>query len=393
MKPETSQNIQKVKLHILGKKQSAFIASMLYNLNIEPANVSKVELVATEEKSSIFLNEDWFNDFSTEEQASILVHEVLHYTLQHDLRMGRRDPEMYQKACDQVVNNLLLDMDYTLPDAEQSFTKTKYQNMAVEAVYKDIEEETQNKKDQNNKSSGSGNGSSFGNDLSPSPGSIVQQNKRNQQVLNADMANQAQGNKSVGSDGNVFEQLFKDIKESRLDWRTILHGFADEVTNSEMSYHQFNRRFIPMELYLPEMKGENKIGRIALAFDVSDSVSNEEAQAFLSEIKKIKSDINPETISVTTFNHKIVAQFEIKEDDDLNDVKMDISGGTNLLPVFDYYNKKENEPVFLIVFSDLEVYQYPKKTNYPVIWICVNNERAEVPFGKLVHITSEDLTE
>ena len=139
MKPETSQNIQKVKLHILGKQQSAFIASMLYNLNIEPANVSKVKLVATEEKSSIFLNEDWFNNFPTEEQASILVHEVLHYTLQHDLRMGRRDPEIYQKACDQVVNNLLLDMGYTLPEAEQSFTKTKYQNMAVEAVYKDIQ--------------------------------------------------------------------------------------------------------------------------------------------------------------------------------------------------------------------------------------------------------------
>lgn len=390
MKPETSQNIQKIKLHILNKKQSAFIASMLYNLTIEPANVDKILLHCTNEKSSILLNEDWFNSFNTQEQASILVHEVLHYTLQHDLRMGKRDPEIYQKACDQVVNNLLLDMGYELPQAEKNFTKIKYNGMAVESVYKDIEQETK-KKQNNNKSSNS----SFGNDLPKNNSGIPdqsQQNKRNQQILTADMSNQAQGGESAGNSGEVFKELFKDIKDGTLDWKVILAGYVDEISQNEMSYHQFNRRYIPMELYLPDTKGVAKINKVALAFDVSGSVSKKEAKAFIAEMRKIKSDVNPETMSVTTFNHDIVAQFDIKEDDDLEEITMDISGGTALTPVFDYYNKTENQPNFLILFSDMWVDDFPEKTSYPVIWICINNPEFTAPFGKTIHITSEELT-
>lgn len=390
MKPETSQNIQKIKLHILNKKQSAFIASMLYNLTIEPANVDKILLHCTNEKSSILLNEDWFNSFNTQEQASILVHEVLHYTLQHDLRIGKRDPEIYQKACDQVVNNLLLDMGYELPQAEKNFTKIKYNGMAVESVYKDIEQETK-KKQNNNKSSNS----SFGNDLPKNNSGIPdqsQQNKRNQQILTADMSNQAQGGESAGNSGEVFKELFKDIKDGTLDWKVILAGYVDEISQNEMSYHQFNRRYLPMELYLPDTKGVAKINKVALAFDVSGSVSKKEAKAFIAEMRKIKSDVNPETMSVTTFNHDIVAQFDIKEDDDLEEITMDISGGTALTPVFDYYNKTENQPNFLILFSDMWVDDFPEKTSYPVIWICINNPEFTAPFGKTIHITSEELT-
>ena len=390
MKPETSQNIQKIKLHILNKKQSAFIASMLYNLTIEPANVDKILLHCTSEKSSIFLNEDWFNGFETQEQASILVHEVLHYTLQHDLRMGKRDPEIYQKACDQVVNNLLLDMGYELPQAEKNFTKIKYNGMAVESVYKDIEQETK-KKQNNNKSSHS----SFGNDLPKNNSGISdqsQQNKRNQQILTADMSNQAQGGESVGNSGEVFKKLFKDIKDGTLDWKTILAGYVDEISQNEMSYHQFNRRYLPMELYLPDTKDVAKINKVALAFDVSGSVSKKEAKAFIAEMCKIKSDVNPKTMSVTTFNHNIVAQFDIKEEDDLEEVTMDISGGTALTPVFNYYNKTENQPNFLILFSDMLIYDFPKQTSYPVIWICINNPKFTAPFGKTIHITSKELT-
>ena len=210
MKPETSQNIQKVKLHILNKKHSAFIASMLYNLSIEPANIDKVMLYCTSDKNSVLLNEDWFNGFNTAEQASILVHEVMHYTLQHDLRIGRRDKDIYQKACDQVVNNLLLDMGYELPQEEKDFTRTKYNNMSVESVYKDIEQETKQKNPKQPPNS------SFGNDIPESNSNIpdqTQQNRRNQQILSADMSNQAQGNQSVGKDGDIFSKLFKDIKE------------------------------------------------------------------------------------------------------------------------------------------------------------------------------------
>lgn len=403
MSSELNNAIKTVKLKILSKQNSAFISSMLYNLTfVENPSIDKIQLDCSTEGEFVHINPEWFLGYETNHQASILVHEVLHYAMQHDIRRGPRDEKLYQKACDQVVNNLLLDMEYELPEEEKAFTQSKFKNMSLEAVYNNLEEEEkQNQKNNKNNKNGSGSGSnnpnsgsSFGDDVS-NQSNITQtnKNKRNQQLLNADAVEKMQSNKSIANCGQDFEQLFKEIKEGKLDWRTVLAGFVDEITQNEVSYHQFNRRYLPMDLYFPDTKGIATIGKIALAFDVSGSVSEEETEAFLAEIKKIKDDINPEIISVTTFNHKIVDQFEIKQDEPLDSIKMRISGGTALTPVFNYYNSPENQPNFLIVFSDMYVDDFPEKTPYPVIWVSINNPDAEIPFGKVIHITSKELTE
>lgn len=391
MSPETYQAIQKCKLHILNKEHSAFISSMLYNLNIVDAPVETVQLVTSETSNQILLNSNWFTNFSTEEQASILVHEVLHYALQHDLRRGQRNPSSYQKACDQVVNNLLLQMGYELPAKEKNFTKYKYKNMAVEAVYKDIEEERLNNEKNNNNNNNQPN-SSFGSDLNcQNFASNTQQNKRNQQVLSSDLANQAVGNKSIGNSGEVFSKLFEDIKSGKLDWKTILSAHVDEITLGGLSYSSFNRRYLPFGLYLPDNSSENTIHKIAVALDVSGSISEEQAKNLLAEVKRIRDDIEPENTSIMTFNHDIVDIFDIAAHDSFDSVKLRISGGTALESVFEYYNKPENQPKFLIVFSDLYCTPITEKPNFPVIWVCIDNPNAITNFGKLINITSEDL--
>ena len=105
--------------------------------------------------------------------------------------------------------------------------------MAVEAVYKDIEQEQQQEQQDNkNQNQNNNSGSGFGSDLVFQSGSTAQQNQRTQQVLSADMSQKAQSNKSIGSDGSVFEQFFKEIKEGKLDWRTILAQYVDEISQN-----------------------------------------------------------------------------------------------------------------------------------------------------------------
>lgn len=387
------------KLRLINKPHNAFIGSLLYDLNIVP-NYSVKDAFLDSIKQEMHLNPEYFCRLTHEQQATVLAHEVYHYALMHDLRRGQRDSELYQKAADQVVNNLLADGGFELPiDIE---VDPKYAKQSTETVYNMMEDDIKNNGDSNNNinntngnsGSGNGSGSSLSNDLNTNQ-QIDQDaiNKVQASITKADAAEElANGTSmSAGNSGSVFETLFKKIKEGKLNWITILQEYMDELTQGEQSWARLNRRWLPYDIYAPDVVSENHIEKVALAFDVSGSVSQAEIRAFLNEMKLIKNQLDPETMDVVTFNHKIVDIFTIAKEDNFDEVKMNIDGGTNLHPVFKHYMKKENQPKFLIVFSDLYCEAITEPTPFETIWVCINNAGAKTNFGKLIHVTSEEL--
>ena len=330
-----------------------------------------------------------------EQRMTALAHMAVHFSLQHDIRRNFRHPQLYQNACDQVTNNILAQMDF---DMENEPYEEKYRGLTVENVYEHMVRE-QGKNSDNNSSDngGSQSGNDFGNapntpsgngsDLSDAVDnpSTAQTNQRNQQSLQAHKAA-----KDHYKFGDAFENLFDEIKESKLDWKTRLHQFTNQVVQGGLDYRQFNRRMIPLELYLPATQSDQQIEKITLDFDVSGSVSEEQIQAFLAQIQKIKNDLNPKVLEIITFNHDICEVITLEESANISEIKMRTGGGTDLDPVMDYND--ENPPEFLIVFSDLYCDVRNKKPPYPVIWVCIDNEDATVNFGEIIHITSEELT-
>lgn len=410
-------NWQKIKLRILAKKHSAFIASIISSLDfIETDKVDKIELntykTDMDKKDYVSININWFNQYNIEEQLSIIIHVILHYALQHDLRICDFNPDLFQLASDQVVNNLLIQMGYTLPKAELRITRREFVNLTVESVYKLLEKELkepEKDKELNKNFDNSANfnsidfnkihgsiGSSFGKDIiSNKTDEIISGTKkglRNQILFNAEALDKAQGNKSVGDSYASFESLFRNIdKQGELNWKAILSMYVNNIINSGLNYTQFNRRLMNLNLYLPDVKSINSIDNIVLALDISSSVTKEQITLFLQEISKIKRDIEPEKLTIITFNTRIKKVYEFKKFENISDIKMEIGGGTNIIPVFNYIKDNKIKPTFLIVFSDLIVKKYFKNPNYPVIWICIDNKSARPPYGKLIHINSKDL--
>jgi predicted metal-dependent peptidase len=69
-----------------------------------------------------------------EEWKFVLAHEFLHAALRHDARCENRDPELWNVACDYVVNGWLVEMGIgTLP--EFVLYDGQFSSMSVEAVY------------------------------------------------------------------------------------------------------------------------------------------------------------------------------------------------------------------------------------------------------------------
>lgn len=366
------EHINLAKLATLNKKHFAFIGSMLYKLAIKPTEeIASIYLDGS--KSTININPEWFVNLSPEHASSMLAHEVLHYTLQHDLRRGHKEPSAYQKACDEVVNNLLMDFGFKLP--EDISVNRQYQDKSVDYVYKHVLSETPDHKDL------------------PDEPDDDNTRERNNNIIQANMADIASGSKGITDSGSVFQELFKEITSGSINWKLILMEHFNELSQGDKSYHDLDRRNLVLGLFEPVDESIATVKRVAIALDVSGSLSRNQIKIFLKEIKAIAESLNPEIISVCTFNHSIVDIIEFKQGDDLSTVNIKISGGTDLLPVFKHYNQPNNEPEFLIVFSDLEVYDFPKETKYHTTWVCLDNNEATVPFGKLLHISSGDLDE
>ena len=397
----TAEDCQKAldeaKLHMLTKQHNAFLSSLLYNFEVTPDDQNTKTIHHNLTESKIGVNSNWFCNLEPNLRATAIAEQLYHIAFMHEWRQGQKDPQLYQKACDQVVRNMLTTAGFEL--LHNAPVDTKYKNLSVENVYTEMEKEWNkgNDKNQNNGSGGGNNNDPLGNDVNPDNSSGDQPSPQAQQRLqqalnNAAMAEEMTSGKQMAKEGQEFEHLFENINKGKLAWNVILQNYLNERTQGEITYERFDRRMLPYDLYLPTNISQANINKVAVAFDVSGSVTEEQIRAFLREMHTIKDQLNPKKMDVVTFNHHIVDIFTFTEYDQINNVTMDIDGGTDLEPVFNHYLEPANKPEFLIVFSDLECDPIQDKTPFDTIWICIDNPEAEVNFGKLIHITTEELT-
>lgn len=73
-------------------------------------------------------------DLSEEEWRFVLTHEYLHAALRHDLRCGDRDPELWNVACDYVINGWLTEMNVGVMP-QFGLLDQRFQGLSAEGVY------------------------------------------------------------------------------------------------------------------------------------------------------------------------------------------------------------------------------------------------------------------
>lgn len=389
MSNELDNKVNKAKLLLLKKKHFAFISSMLYKLNcVEDVTTSTMYYNGLD--NSIHLNPLWFNRLSDQEACSALAHEALHYALQHDIRKGNRDPELYNKAADHVVNNILMDYGFELP-ADVPVDR-RFQNKTTEYVYKFMEEEQKNNDDdQDEQDENEQPDSPFGSDIIFNLPTPQYQAQRSRETLSANQNDESTlgKGKGIGSSSVTFSELFSSILSGKQSWRDILLEYLNEKSQGDRDWANLDRRMLQLGYYMPDTKTDSRINRIAVAIDISGSVTHNQLDYFLRETKTIKNSLNPELLDVVSFNTALTGLWTFKEHESFDDLRIEIDGGTSLEPVWNHYSKPTNKPTFLIVFSDMYV-NIPPKSDYEVIWCVVDNPNWKPPYGKAIYINEED---
>lgn len=154
-------------------------------------------------------------------------------------------------------------------------------------------------------------------------------------------------------------------------------------SNYKPSWKRSSRRF-----------GENQKGaipnrtiKIGIAIDTSLSVSTEDLNEFISEIKGLQKCYRNET-TIMECDAEIQKVYTLKPYSKV-DTKFKGRGGTEYEPVFKEIEKNPKyKPELLIYFTDFYC-TFPKKApRYPVLWVvCTNGDKNnKPPFGAVIRM-------
>lgn len=345
---------------------AAFMAPIMSSLDFEWAEVGTA---ATDGKSFFWDPRDFLNE-PLPRRVSTILHEIDHNARLHFIRGKGKHPEIWNWACDIVINRGLVADGYEIgPNWVQCHPEIPYES--EEDIYSYLEQKVlggewvipDNIEDHL---------------MEPaiSPEEMI--NNCVRAIHQANLAGQP-----GAIPGNV-EQIVKSYLAPIVNWEAELIRFFTELFSHEYSMARPNRRYINQDIYRAGIvPDDGKLTHLAYYLDVSGSITNRELRRFNSEVKYIKETFNPQKLSLIQFDTRISHEMTIKDNDAFDELRIVGGGGTSLAPVKEHI--EETKPTAAIIFSDLECAPMGKlKHDIPVIWISTTAKKGA--FGRTIRI-------
>ncbi|MGH1461266.1 MAG: vWA domain-containing protein [Neptuniibacter sp.] len=377
MKPtkDITRLLDRAKIKLMQNPNSTFITTVLFSLKF-----SWDQSIPTACTNGLTLqfNPDWFQTLSEDERVGVLVHEAWHVAFQHMTRVDDKDFQDWNIATDYVINNMLDDKGYSLP--EGGCLDHQYDDMTSEQVYDKIHND-QNHPGRKN----------FQPDMKDMSGSAQSQLSKDQaqqiqsQIEDIVIKAHTQAQMAQDDPGSIpgeIQLAIDKLLNPKLPWYEILNRYMNGLAPEDYSFRKFNRRFLP-DFYLPTLYSE-ALGEITVAVDTSGSITDEQFLEFVTEIDSIQRNLKPEKTTVIDFDTSIKAIHELNDGEDVRRIQFTGRGGTDIKEVLEW--GKENKPNALVIFTDGYFYKHDIDPEIPVIWVIHSGGYGnfDYPFGKII---------
>ena len=391
------------------------MASMLLHLDLIEVSFSQCGTMATDGKRIIY-NPDFVLEVEEDELRSVLIHEALHVVYEHPLRRGKRHPKVWNISCDYAINGLLIyDLGMELP--EGGLWSREYQGKSSEAIYSELmksEESLQEAIDSMGEGNEGNSETEGGDDEQSNTGkyfapsdvktgeqvgeidldsipmptgevwdaqdegkplsdsAITELKGEIQRAVSlADKLEKAMSTEGTSSMSNRIDQL-KDVK---VNWKDELNDFLQSSVANENSWARLNRRHSWRGINLPSKAKSPQGGELAVAIDMSGSVSQYELKNEQGEWWDI---------------------YELDQGDELV-LRARGGGGTRFDPPFnlfnDYSDDVEDVQAFIYFTDGWGDVSADVEPSIPVIW-CVTEESyyaERLPFGEVIYVDTSTL--
>jgi predicted metal-dependent peptidase len=347
---------------------------------------------------NLYYNTSFFNKLSAREIEFVIAHEILHCVFDHIGRTEQRDRQIYNIACDYIVNNTLVrDSIGEKPKDIPIFQDFKYEGFSSEKVYDEIYKKYDEKQlsklgklldehldwnDDNSDGAGKdGKDKTTGDKQKPSFSKEELRKIRDEIKDSILQSAQAAG---AGNLPKEVERIVKSMTNPKMNWKEILQTQIQSTVKSDYSFMRPSRKGWHSGVVLPGSQFEQTID-VAVAIDTSGSISEKQLSIFLGEIKNIMDQYKDYRIKVWCFDTEVYnEQTFTPYEGDISQYKIEGGGGTDFMCNWEYMKANDIVPHKLIMFTDGYTFDSWGDAYYcdTVFVIHDNhNENIEAPFG------------
>jgi len=375
-----------------------FFGSLAIRLKLEES--AKIPTAATDGKTC-FYNRDFITHLSFSEVVGVSAHEVLHVALRHHCRMGNRDAERWNVACDYAINPTLISSGFKLPSG--ALFDDRFVGMAAEEIYAQLPANSDAEDEQGQPKDGSagqgdgqtGQGSSAGKDSADGQdadggqdpggcGSVIpiedkKEAKEQEQKWAAAVAQAA--SMTAGSMGAGLSRQIKKSLDRPLPWYVLLRDLVEKTARNDYDWTRPSRRYINRDLILPSLISE-ELPEVIIAVDTSGSIDEKALARFAEEASAVLGAYDT-TVRVIYCDTEVGGEQVFTKTDMPMELKPVGGGGTAFEPVFEWVEKQGHSPACLIYFTDLYGSFPEAEPTYPVMWVTETKDR-KAPWGQTV---------
>lgn len=316
-------------------------------------------------------NREFTDKYTEAKIMGVIVHELAHKALKHMLRRHTRDPLKWNYATDYVINNIVLNEGFELP--EDGLFDKQYDGMMAEKVY----------------------------DLIPDPpkmpewGIILDQLSEEEKAememeIDHQVTNAANAAKSIGKLPAFVEGMLQDMKDAQVDYRDKMRRFFAGEQPDDYTFRKPERKaYHHMGIIAPSVDRKGA-GHWVIGVDTSGSVSDKELTHFLGEVNAISTEVQPQSITIIYCSTRVNHVDEFEQGDEVTTFKYTDRGGTLVQPVFDYVEEHSLPCDQMVYLTDLEVFDFPKRVDFPLLWVSSGGAGQVAPIGETVRIIIKD---
>jgi predicted metal-dependent peptidase len=353
--------LNRAKIQLMSRPNTTFFTTVCFSLR--HLWDTTIPTACTDGKE-LRISPEYFMTLDAEEQVSLLLHETMHVAYLHMVRGEKYNHGRFNEAADHAINLSLQESGFRIhPDW---LADPIYKGLGTEEIY-NLLPVTE--------------GDSGYTDLGE-PGEPLEDLEEGLKeiIIRAALQSKMAGDSPSSIPGEIELFLAKLLKP-QLPWNRILQRYMQGMAKTSYSMTRPNRRYLP-DVYLPGIYSK-KLTNLAIAVDISGSVTQEDFTAFISEVGAILRFMKPDKLSLIQFDTVIQSENTLRSMNDLMNVVFTGRGGTNINCVYKWAD--ENKPQLMLVFTDGYFRFKDNKTKSNLVWLIHNNPKFFAPQGRVIH--------
>lgn len=367
-------DIQETILKLLIKEP--FYGHIASNMTVKPKLSTKKISMIVYPQLLLYYNPKWFETLDDNIKYGTLLHELLHIILQHPMRRGSREINLWAVACDLAVNQYI-DPIYTsanwinLELVAQEFNIQIEYGQSSEFYYdllKSLKIKIKGKTTNNEAMFTLKSSQEYKSDLIPD-----QKSNNNDLALLKTVISQ-----SINENESSFKELEDLYSDYIVNWREILKRFLSTRgrRDKKKSYKKVSRRFnnYPGNIY---KKGVEAL----IALDESGSMPDNLIHIYIKELEEINK-ITGVKIQIVRFDSECSKPVPLRQYiEEKGRIKR---GSTDFNPVFKIAD--ELKIPLVAIFTDGKGL-CPKSVNQKVLWLLTKDGENPSNFGEEIFFT------